>query len=128
MLQKTAAHAVLCMQVQLQYPAPAGRPGGPRPDMQPGSDLPAIADGAQRPSFGDLLAASLCQASESRIWFEAPKKYLLARQTRCPASLPQVGPGILRSGLRFRVQAPTKHLLARQRRLPAPLPQVRPGF
>ena len=78
------------VQVQLQYPAPASRPGGAKPDVRLSGDLPAFEAGAERPTFGALLAASLRQQSESRIWFEDIKKYQLAQQTRSPVSLPEV--------------------------------------
>ena len=89
-MEECLRFSVPVLQVQLQYPAPAGRPGGAKPDIKLEGELPGFEPEAQRPSFGNLLSASLCTHSESRVWFEGAKKYQLARHTRSPVSLPEV--------------------------------------
>lgn len=63
------------LQVDMQYPR--------RAKGQSSSDEP-------RPSFSQVLLASLRAESETRAWFNEELKYQYVRQTRTPLALPQV--------------------------------------
>jgi hypothetical protein len=54
-----------------------------------------------RPSFSELLAASLRPSAEMRAWFDDRLKYQLVQQSRVPMKLPKVGmcPPVLADGL-----------------------------
>jgi PAB-dependent poly(A)-specific ribonuclease subunit 2 len=97
-------------QVDLQYPSPKDRPplssshskpsstnystsnGSTLSPMKADAAATDAADGAAfpRPSFADVLAASLHTVSDMRAWFDEVVSYQLVRQERCPTNLPQV--------------------------------------
>ena len=73
-------------QVDLQYPPPKDRPSVTVADT--GSNT-STAD-QNRPSFSDILAASLRPVNEMRAWYDEVVSYQHVKQQRCPLSLPQV--------------------------------------
>ena len=83
------------LQVDLQYPRRnRTAPASPQPKASPqkAGALPAGPEaGAEpRPSFSDILVASLEAESETRAWFSDELKYQYVRQTRTPLNWPQV--------------------------------------
>ena len=80
---------MLPSQVELHYPPASQRP----PPAAAAAD--SAASGAPkvpapRPSFADVLAASLVPTSEMRAWYSEERGYQALRQTRVPLTLPQV--------------------------------------
>ncbi|KAK9843491.1 hypothetical protein WJX81_005692 [Elliptochloris bilobata] len=93
-------------QTELQYPPARLRPPPPPPappeqpraqSFRPGAVLPPLpptpllrfAAGAPRPSFAELLSASLSQEDELRAWISETLGYQQVRRARLPVALPQ---------------------------------------
>ncbi|BDA40432.1 probable PAN2-PAN3 deadenylation complex catalytic subunit pan2 [Coccomyxa sp. Obi] len=94
---------ILSFQVELQYPPAKERPtraagaaDAPQPlSFRPGeapkaAALPQWAPDQVRPSFSELLAASLKPAADMRAWFDDRLKYQHVQQQRLPKRLPTV--------------------------------------
>ena len=62
----------------------------PPASQQPSPTAAGEAAGKARPSFADVLAASLVPTSEMRAWYSEERGYQALRQTRVPLTLPQV--------------------------------------